>query len=356
MPADGVNRIHWHGWLSPSELLAAVQMCGRELVRHHREFSDRVRTLLGRGLKYDHIRVPCDLRRFGVTTVPWCPYGLIDADIKSTGGLVGAIRNVLDLQRNTMGMLMDVNIFWRVLRLVYCTQYVSCNIRGELAECVPVLGIWHAYAHSLKKVYDHFLPLIATLEIPGFLKYPEYSTVYCKPRVIVMEHMMMGLFLAGPAVQGDIRAALTEVTAEYGDDSEQADQLRGLLYLITEYAPAIVEMGISVRQCFWATQDTNTGKVAKQVLMDAIVLLQSLCGGGTTEYIRNLMMMVVMWSDLHSAMPAALFVEECLESSLSVLSRRTRTDTRATSLKDFSDIYGRAVTYTIKKKTYFFLK
>ena len=61
-------------------------------------------------------------------------------------------------------MLMDVNIFWRVLKLVYSMQYAACNVRGELAECVPVLGIWHAHAHSVKKVYEHFMPFFAALD------------------------------------------------------------------------------------------------------------------------------------------------------------------------------------------------
>ena len=94
-------------------------------------------------------------------------------------------------------MLRDVNIFWRVLRLVYCTQYVQCNVLGEMMDCVPVLGVWHAYAHCIKKVYDHFLPVFAALEVPGFVEFPEQSTVYCKPRIIVMEHMVMGMFLVG---------------------------------------------------------------------------------------------------------------------------------------------------------------
>ena len=117
-----------------------------------------------------------------------------------------------------------------------------------------------------------------------------------------------------------------------------------MLYLFTEYAPALVEMGISVRQCFWATQEANTGNVAREVICDAVVLLQSLCGTGSTEYIRNLMVMDLLWGNIHAALPTAGFVEECLESSLSVLSRRTRTDTRATSVDDFASLYTWTVT------------
>ena len=349
IPAGGVSRGHWRGWPTVEEMFASVEGCGRQLHQHHKEFSDRVRGLLARGLRWEQIRVPLDLRRFGVTTMPWMPYVLLDADIKATGGLASAVQAVLGLQRTTMGlccMLMDVNIFWRLVRLVYCVQYTSCNMLGELADCVPVLGIWHAYAHCVKKVYQHFMPLFAALEVPGFLQEPEHSVVYCKPRLIVMEHMVMGIFLANPIVQADIRSAMVGVEERFGSDSEQMEQLKAMLYLFTEFAPALVEMGISVRQCFWATQEVNTGTVARSVIRDAIVLLQCLCSGGTTEYIRNLVLMDLMWTRLHSALPAAVFVEECLEASLSVLSRRTRTDVRATTLHAFSDIYIRKAVFT----------
>ena len=350
LPSNGVRRVHWSGWPTSVELFEQVDFCGRALTMHHKQFSDRIRNLVDKRLTFQHIRVPCDLRRTGVTSVPWTPFRLVNADIKSTAGLVTALEHVLRLQRSTMGlccMLMDVNIFWRVLRLVYSCQYIGCNVMGELADCVPVLGIWHAYAHCVKKVYEHFMPVFAALEIPGFLRYPEESVVYCKPRLIVMEHMVMGIFLQSPATVSDIKNALADIVQCHGTDSEPADQCRAVLYLVTEYVPALVEMGISVRQCFWRTQDSNTGNVARQTIRDAIVLLQSLCSGGTTEYIRNLMLMDLLWSTLHAALPAAYYVEECLESSLSVLARRTRTDARATTIDDFSDIYTRTCTKPI---------
>ena len=75
------------------------------------------------------------------------------------------------------------------------------------------------------------------------------------------------------------------------------------------------------------------------MLRDAAVLLMALSGGRATEYIRNLALMDVLWSRLHSALAAACFVEESLEASLSVLARRQRTDVRAHTVDEFSDMY-----------------
>jgi hypothetical protein len=81
---------------------------------------------------------------------------------------------------------------------------------------MPVLGVWHAYAHCIKKVYEHFLPWWACIEISGFLKYPEESTVYTRPRLITIEHLVMGEFPAGPEVETDIRRLLGDMEERYG--------------------------------------------------------------------------------------------------------------------------------------------
>ena len=112
---------------------------------------------------------------------------------------------------------------------------------------------------------------------------------------------------------------------------------------MTEYCPALVEMGIQVRQCYWKMQAAGTGDVARVLLRDAIVLLQSLHATGNTEYVRNLVVMDLMWSDLHSGLPACGFVEEALESSLGQLARRAGTDTRAHTVQDFSDLYTHGI-------------
>lgn len=255
-------------------------------------------------------------------------------------------RNIQQLTSGTCAILMDVNIFWRTLKVLYCTTYVEHNTRGALHDFLPVLGVWHAYAHSVKKVYDHFLPWWAALEVLGFLRYPEESTVYTKPKLVTVEHLVMGVFLAAPRLEADIRRTLLFVQERYGPESVQAQQAEGVLILCTEYVPALVEMGIAVRQCFWEMQEGNTGEVARDVLRDAIVLLSGIAGAATTEYLRNLCLMELLWSPMHSALPAAAFVEECLESSLSVLARRKASDPRATTVKDFSDMYSQGPEYS----------
>ena len=181
---------------------------------------------------------------------------MLPADVKSTEGLVQALLGVLDIQHKTSGvccMLMDVNIYRRTLKLVYTKGNIHANVAGLLDSCLPVLGVWHAYAHCCKKVYEHFMPWWACLEIPGFLKHPDESMVYTRPRLIVIEHLVMGLFLAAPSVETDIRRLLVDVDERFRTESPQWHQVHGLQLLCLEYCPMLVEMGIAVRQCFWKT-------------------------------------------------------------------------------------------------------
>ena len=171
------------------------------------------------------------------------------------------------------------------------------------------------------------------------LQHPEQTTVYTRPRLIVIEHLVMGLFLAADAVEPEIRRTLSDLEFRCKPEDPRLVQCRGLLYLCTEYCPALVEMGIAVRQCFWKTQDCGTGVHAKSVLRDATVLLHAMRGKTPSEYVRNLCVMQQLWTAIHSELPAATFVEECLESSLSVLTRRHGTDTRATTVQQISDLY-----------------
>ena len=155
-------------------------------------------------------------------------------------------------------------------------------------------------------------------------------------------------FLAAPAVDNDIRRLLQDLKEQFGQDASQYQQCEGLWLLCTEYCPALVDMGISIRQCYWTTQQPGTGAHARNVIRDAICLLTGLQKNKPSEYLRNLCMMHLLWTPFHDDIPAAAYVEECLESSLSVLSRRQRTDARITTVSDFSDAYTCLIVYVLE--------
>ena len=50
LPTDGVRRVHWNGWPTVAELGMQIDICGRMLSTHHKQFSDRIRNLVDKGL------------------------------------------------------------------------------------------------------------------------------------------------------------------------------------------------------------------------------------------------------------------------------------------------------------------
>lgn len=87
LPMPTADRSQWTGWPTLAVLLEKAAALAAYMVQHRKGFADRFRTLYRKGLAYEHVRVPLDLRRYGVRTLGWQPYCLHDADIKGTVGL-----------------------------------------------------------------------------------------------------------------------------------------------------------------------------------------------------------------------------------------------------------------------------
>ena len=71
-----------------------------------------------------------------------------------------------------------------------------------------------------------------------------------------------------------------------------------------------------------------------------MVLLLNLEDKKSTEHVRGILLALVLWDpSVHGRLPACVFVEEVLEASLSRLGQVASTDLRATTAKDFSEMY-----------------
>ena len=97
LPMPAVPVLTWGRWPSVQQLVDAIGGLPRAMVQHHKEQADRIRELMHLGLRHPQVRVPCDLRRYGVTSLPWRPLGIEDADIKDTKGLVEALLQVIKM-------------------------------------------------------------------------------------------------------------------------------------------------------------------------------------------------------------------------------------------------------------------
>ena len=113
-----------------------------------------------------------------------------------------------------------------------------------------------------------------------------------------------------------------------------------LQHLVTVYAPYLFNLGLSVRECYWCLQQRDTGARVHEILCFCLAFLLSLEKSEKNEYCQVISMAILTWSPFHSALPAAAFVEEVMEASLSRLTRFCATDLRLHSVDDFSDAYA----------------
>ena len=92
-------------------------------------------------------------------------------------------------------VLSDVSIFYRTLKLMYGTTYLELNIWGGLGQVPLLFGIWHAYAHCVKRVYTVFKSFWACMEYGELLSVPEHTAVYSVPKLVTLEHTLVAMFL-----------------------------------------------------------------------------------------------------------------------------------------------------------------
>ena len=180
----------------------------------------------------------------------------------------------------------------------------------------------------------------AALEYPGFLEFPETTAVYLKPHLDALEQMICGIYLVHSQRMRQLVALVAQCKADFGEHSRIYALARCLQLLVTEYAPCLFNLGMSVRECYWMLQQANTGIRARDLLSFCLTFLLALEKSEKNEYCRVISMAIVTWNPLLSSLPAAAFVEEVLEASLSKLARFCATDLRRHSVTHFSEAFA----------------
>ena len=188
MTVDIVNRI--------SPLRAAVQQLRQQ--NHH----------------WGYVRVPCDVQRADVSIAPWRNYAVKTDSVSTTAGLLQLLGGMRGIRArtgavDTMPILADVDIFYRVLKLMLGETWAAYPVRQYLEGLPLLFGVWHGYKHAVKNCYQHFLPFWAALQYDTFLVDPTKAKSPRHPKLFEMEVVVTGLFLVShdvaPMIEAKIR-------------------------------------------------------------------------------------------------------------------------------------------------------
>ena len=151
------------------------------------------------------LRCPLDIRWGNPRTSSWQPYGLRDMNVTKTAGLGDMLVRLLQDKpgnRNQVKVLLcDMNIWWRVAKVVYNREHVASAVRGALRDICPVYGIWHAYKACAIALYKAFSPFFICPEYDCFLMDLIATRVYQYPALIFLERLIVLCYVSFPALQ-----------------------------------------------------------------------------------------------------------------------------------------------------------
>jgi len=322
----------WAGHLQLDALTRGISDASALLRRIETEFAHELLDKIGT-LRVENLRVPCDVMRENVRAADWYPYDIAQHNISATEGLIRVMAYVqqqaAQLGASLTPVLCDVNIFWRIAKLLFSESYMHLDVHAALASTPLVFGVWHCYVHCVRRVWAVFRPWWMAVEYADLLGAdPAAAKCYDYPALIQLEHTVLALAVHGPAMKASIAEALRQVAATAPTtslDIERKDrqmlQLEMLALFLTEYVPCLFLLGVEVRHCYWVSRGAWTGSLVKPLLGKFIIFLSKLGWDtpGAFEYSRSALFAFLSWSAVHDAMPAAYHVEECLEASLSRL-------------------------------------
>ena len=169
---------------------------------------DALPRLLERELSRTDVRVSLDVcRTEEVRTPQWQPLLLSGKKVGESADLVEMLNvvatTIVAHTRAPVPILMDVNLVYRYLRLVYGCRYHRWNVLNHLRFCPPVFGVWHMYKYICFVVYRRFHSMCVFALHGTASDGQEFPT---QPRLRSVEFLFAALLTLPDALRRDIRS------------------------------------------------------------------------------------------------------------------------------------------------------
>lgn len=314
------------GWPYLSEICVQMKAASKNVGRAQQRLSEDVRHFMLYGPGQEDLRVPCDVKRTGVVAFPWYPWKIMESNCSETSGLILGLTDVIRSTKevndaNVMGLLVDIDIYYRVSKLAYSLSYVEWNVRGALRGVMPIFGLWHAYTYCVRKCHTVFRSFWVWLETPGLAADPWGHRPYVHPKLRTLENVVVVVYALRKRAFRLFNGTTPIFQAHPNDAIQKAYTMLKRMFL--EYIPALMYLGVRLREMSWNMRGAHTGHHARSYLEMCLALLVHLEGPKSNCYQRGLALALSMWTPAHDCLPAAVFVEEPLEASISRLMRST---------------------------------
>ena len=323
------------------DMVQRVDQVVTQLRQADAEMQNRLFRLNMQAIRRKDIRVPFDIQRLGRQRMVWKPWNLAEQQVGNNQDLLMLLLDVVDVQQFTgrvLPLLVDENIHYRVLRLLYSNSLIKWNVAQVLKQVPLIYGIWHAYKHTLVVVFRAFFPVLAQLECTG--EPVQGNRVSCKRRILYLEKLFAILLLMRDNVDDTLQEQLRVVTAAISRNHvsnaqstsptdpasatalmQKKKMLEALSQVLNLWAPALFRLGFMVRQCTWEGYPGGqvTGRTAHQVLCECLLLQTHVQQDwdAKLEYTRTIALALMTWQPWMMERPGCIFVEESGEAMLS---------------------------------------
>ena len=406
-----------HCWPEVRDLPVRLQRAVDWLTQAFPPLFRRVEAVAALAWQSHQFRVPLDMPRHAVSSVPWRPFSLNDDVVQTQRQLLKILvfchRIVTTHVQPPMPLLVDENIAYRVQKLCYAEPLQSWAVREKLRDLPVLYGVWHPYKYVLEVLYRRFLALFAFLlrgtvpvgdALPSAVKLRsmemwvgamllvslqdrravnQLAHRLKQQRASVDRHVeqLVQEWHRRPAanVLGSTALVVDDILAERVEANtfttqrdhvpqyahvrmEHARQLQrrireawrarqllnvqmqcaeGLDVLLNQYAPVCLVLGTMVRQCTWVWTQNGTGRHARELLCNCLLVLVRLSEGNEhkLEYVKSLGAALLLWTDWHDSVPASWFCEESNEAALSRLSKLCRRHTQHITTTDVHELW-----------------
>ena len=335
---------YWHSHPSLEELERRVCVVARMLGTTEGTFARILRDLEFASTRpvVRNIRAPLDIiRPLPAKRRHWRPLCLSKEKVSGNVSLLNLLQFTRDLAQYTrpvVPVLCDVNIHYRICKMMYGEKTTGWNVRLFLRSHPILHGFWHAYKFCVTQTFRSLWPIM-TFFRKGLLR----SRFPCFPKLITMEIIVGALLLGmGPHIRCVNRKCHSLGLAR---PVNRRGRLRyavckAMQVLFTQYCPMLLNLGHLVGQCNWAGETANTGVFASEALQIVMCLLDRLNMGDTLlKHERTVATAPLCHTAWHTAMPGQAFAEEFSESLLSSLVTKKGQNRGAVTIEDVDDLY-----------------
>ena len=150
---------------------------------------------------------------------PWLPYAVRTESVSTTGGLLELLDIIDGIHcttgdAHTMPLLVDVDIFYRIMKLMLSETWAAYPVRTALARRPLLFGVWHGYNHCVTRWFRHFLPFWVAIQSPAFLDPPTKTKCPRHPVLSTMETLVTQLFIVHDDAESVLNTAIADFKAD----------------------------------------------------------------------------------------------------------------------------------------------